>query len=65
MLFCSLSLIASLASDIADSDKDYVVYDNLPTSSGNILQLPRESWKIDLSNDMHLFVFKQLSDVDH
>jgi hypothetical protein len=59
-----LSPINSLASENADSDKDFVVSDYFHTSSGKIVQLPREWWKIDPSNDIQMEGFKRLSEVD-
>jgi hypothetical protein len=40
--FHSLSPVDSSASEKADSDKDSVVSDHFHTSSGKIVQLPRE-----------------------
>jgi hypothetical protein len=59
-----LSPINSSASENADSDKDFVVSDHFHTSSGKILQPPREWWKIDTSNDIQIESFKRLIKVD-
>jgi hypothetical protein len=62
--FRSLSPVNSSASENADSDIDSVVSDHFHTSSGKIVQLPREWWKIDPSNDIQMEDFKRLSEVD-
>jgi hypothetical protein len=54
----------SSASEKADSDKDSMVSDHFHIRSGKIVQLPREWWKIDLSNDIQMEGFKRLSEVD-
>jgi hypothetical protein len=59
-----LSTVNSSASENADSDKDSVVSDHVHTSSGKIIQPPREWWKIDPSTDIKIEGFKRLSEVD-
>jgi hypothetical protein len=59
-----LSPINCSASENADSDRHSVVSDHFHTSSGKIVQLPREWWKIDPSNDIQMEDFKRLSEVD-
>jgi hypothetical protein len=59
-----LSPINSSASETADSDQDSVVSDHFHTSSGQIVQPPREWWKVDPSNDIYMEGFKKLSEVD-
>jgi hypothetical protein len=59
-----LSPVNSSASEYADSDKDSVVSDHFHTSYGQIVQPPREWWKIDPSNDIQMESFKRLSEVD-
>jgi hypothetical protein len=62
--FRTLSPVNSSASESTDSDKDSVVSDHFDSSSGNIVQPPREWWKIDPSNDIQMECFKRLSEVD-
>jgi hypothetical protein len=62
--FRSLSPVNSSASENADSDKDSVVSDHFHTSSGTIVQPPREWWKIDPSNDIQMKDFKRLTEVN-
>jgi hypothetical protein len=59
-----LSPVISSASENADSDKDSVVSDHFHTSSGKIVQPPRELWKIDPSKDIQMEDLKRLSEVD-
>jgi hypothetical protein len=59
-----LSPVNSSASENADSDKDSVVSDHFHTRPGNIVQLLREWWIIDPSNDIQMEGFKRLSEVD-
>jgi hypothetical protein len=62
--FRSLSPVNSSASENADSDNNSVVSNYFHTSSGKIVQPPREWWKIDLSNDIQMEGFKRLSEVN-
>jgi hypothetical protein len=62
--FGSLSCINSSASEIDYFDQDSVVSDHFHTSSGKIEQPPRESWKVDPSNNIQIKGFKKLSEVD-
>jgi hypothetical protein len=57
-----LSPVNSSASKNAHSDQDSVVSDHFHTSSGKIVQPPREWWKIDPSNDIQMGGFKRLSE---
>jgi hypothetical protein len=49
---------------MADFYNDSLVSDHFHTSSGKIIQLPREWWKVDPTNDIQMEGFKKLSDVD-
>jgi hypothetical protein len=62
--FYSLSPINSSASKTADSDKDSVVSDHIHTSTGKIVQLPREWWQVDPSSDIQIEGVQILSEVD-
>jgi hypothetical protein len=41
-----------------------MVFDHFHTSSGKIVQLPREWWKPDPSSDVQMEGFKKLPEVD-
>jgi hypothetical protein len=62
--FRSLSPVNSLASENPNSDKNSVLSDHFHTSSGKIVQPPREWWKNDLSKDIQMEGFQRLSEVD-
>jgi hypothetical protein len=58
-----LSPINYSASENANSDRDSVVSDHFYTSSGKIVQPPREWWKVYPSNDIYMEGFKRLSEM--
>jgi hypothetical protein len=62
--FRSLSPIIASASKKAESDQDSIVSDHFHTSSGKIVQPPRDWWKVDPSSDIQMEGFKKLSKVD-
>jgi hypothetical protein len=62
--FRSRSPVDSSAFENADSNQDSMVSDYFHTSSGKIVQPPREWWKINPSNDIQMEGFKRLSEVD-
>jgi hypothetical protein len=59
-----LTAINSLASIEVDFDIDSGVSDDFCNISEKIVQLPRESWKIDPSNDIQMEAFTKFSEVD-